>query len=279
MEISHRATKALVTGAVGIAVVVVVRMTLDFSYNRYERRLRQRDPMAVARRRTTFNFAPARDRCPRRIVVAWSVLSLYDITSQLGEGAARLERRAGPLRRARLQHPALEPRLGAARLVHAAPPARRPDHGRRRDRLRRGDGPDLHDARHRRRPPHLRPEHAADDEHDRQPHDQGPPPRRHGPLPRLDRDADPGGARRAARGDREPRRHDRRERPRASSARSATAPSGSRPRRTGRSTPTSSRSRAICASTGWWRCGRAGFSRRRAPGAWRSPPGKRSARG
>jgi small-conductance mechanosensitive channel len=85
MEISHRATQALITGAIGIAVVVAVRMTLDFSYNRYERRLKQRDPMAVARRRTTFHFL-------RRVIVAlvatvaiWSVLSLYDITSEVGK--------------------------------------------------------------------------------------------------------------------------------------------------------------------------------------------------
>ena len=56
MEISHRATEALITGAVGVVAVVATRVLLDFAYNRYERRLKQRDPMAVARRRTTFNF-------------------------------------------------------------------------------------------------------------------------------------------------------------------------------------------------------------------------------
>jgi small-conductance mechanosensitive channel len=85
MDISHRATQALVTGAIGIAVVVAVRITLDFAYGRYERRLKQRDPMAVARRRTTFNFA-------RRVIVAlvatvavWAVLSLYDVTSEIAK--------------------------------------------------------------------------------------------------------------------------------------------------------------------------------------------------
>lgn len=85
MEISHRATQALVTGVVGIAIVVAVRLTLDFAYGRYERRLKQRDPMAVARRRTTFNFL-------RRVLVAllaaiavWSVLSLYDVTTEIGK--------------------------------------------------------------------------------------------------------------------------------------------------------------------------------------------------
>lgn len=85
MEISHRATQALITGAIGIVAVFAVRFSLDFAYNRYENRLKQRDPMAVARRRTTFNFS-------RRVIVAivatvaiWGVLSLYDVTSEIGK--------------------------------------------------------------------------------------------------------------------------------------------------------------------------------------------------
>ena len=85
MEISHRATEALITGAVGVVAVVGVRMALDFSYNRYEKRLQRRDPAAVARHRTTFTFT-------RRVIVAlvatvavWSVLSLYDVTSEIAK--------------------------------------------------------------------------------------------------------------------------------------------------------------------------------------------------
>ena len=58
---------------------------LELVYDRYERRLRQRDPLAVARHRTTFNFARRMTVCILGIVVAWSVLSLYDITSQLAK--------------------------------------------------------------------------------------------------------------------------------------------------------------------------------------------------
>ena len=79
MEISHRATQALITGAIGIVVVIAVRFALDFVYDRYERRLARRDPMAVARRRTTFSFL-------RRVIVAivaaiaiWTSSSLYDV--------------------------------------------------------------------------------------------------------------------------------------------------------------------------------------------------------
>lgn len=85
MDLSSRATQAIVTAAVGIVVVVVLRVTLNFAYNRYERRLQRRDPGAVARRRTTFHFA-------RRVIVAlvatiavWAVLSLYDITSEIAK--------------------------------------------------------------------------------------------------------------------------------------------------------------------------------------------------
>ena len=39
MEISHRATQALITGAIGIVAVFAVRFSLDFAYNRYENRL------------------------------------------------------------------------------------------------------------------------------------------------------------------------------------------------------------------------------------------------
>ena len=54
MELSYRATQALITGAVGILVVIAVRVTLDFAYNRYEKRLQRRDPGSVARRAPRF---------------------------------------------------------------------------------------------------------------------------------------------------------------------------------------------------------------------------------
>jgi len=85
MDISDRTTEAVVTGAIGLVAVVAVRVSLDQFYSRYERRLEQRDPPAVARRRTTFNFT-------RRVVVAlvvtvaaWSVLSKYHVTSEIGK--------------------------------------------------------------------------------------------------------------------------------------------------------------------------------------------------
>jgi small-conductance mechanosensitive channel len=85
MEISHRATQAFIAAGVGLVIVVATRVALEFAYDRYERRLKQRDPAAMARRRTTFNFV-------RRVVVAlvaaiaiWNVLSLYTATAEIGK--------------------------------------------------------------------------------------------------------------------------------------------------------------------------------------------------
>ena len=85
MDFSGTNTKAVLITVVGIAVIAALRFVLELVYDRYERRLRQRDPLAVARHRTTFNFARRLTVCILGIVVAWSVLSLYDVTSQLAK--------------------------------------------------------------------------------------------------------------------------------------------------------------------------------------------------
>jgi small-conductance mechanosensitive channel len=85
MDFSGTNAKAVLTAVIGIAVIVAVRFVLELVYERYERRLRQRDPLAVARHRTTFNFARRLIVCILGVVVAWSVLSLYDVTSQLAK--------------------------------------------------------------------------------------------------------------------------------------------------------------------------------------------------
>lgn len=85
MDVSDTTTSAIVTAAVGLAAVILVRWLLGFVYARYEHRLRRNDPLAAARRRTTFNFV-------RRVVVAvvvavavWNVLSLYDATADIAK--------------------------------------------------------------------------------------------------------------------------------------------------------------------------------------------------
>lgn len=75
--------RAILTGAVWLAIVIVVRMFLAHAFDRYERRLAESDPAVAARRRTTFGFL-------LRVVVAlvvfigvWSVLSIFPATSQV----------------------------------------------------------------------------------------------------------------------------------------------------------------------------------------------------
>jgi small-conductance mechanosensitive channel len=75
--------KALVSAGIWIVVLVAVRYALRFAFDRYERRLAERDPAVAARRRTTFSFL-------LRVVIAlvgligiWSVLSVFPATQQV----------------------------------------------------------------------------------------------------------------------------------------------------------------------------------------------------
>ena len=80
---SGRTVEALITGAVGLVVVLGVRFALGIAFERYERRLATRDPAEAARRRTSLLFL-------RRVIVAlvaaiaiWNVLSIYPETDQI----------------------------------------------------------------------------------------------------------------------------------------------------------------------------------------------------
>ncbi|MGH3077614.1 MAG: mechanosensitive ion channel family protein [Gaiellaceae bacterium] len=75
--------RALVTAAIWVVVLVVVRAALRYAFDRYEQRLAEHDPAVAARRRTTFSFL-------LRIVIAlvgligiWSVLSTFPATQQV----------------------------------------------------------------------------------------------------------------------------------------------------------------------------------------------------
>jgi small-conductance mechanosensitive channel len=77
------AVRAVAIGAFWIIVVIAVRFTLNAVFNRYERRLAERDPAVAARRRTVFSFLA-------RVVVAlvvllgvWSVLSIFPVTQEV----------------------------------------------------------------------------------------------------------------------------------------------------------------------------------------------------
>lgn len=75
--------KALVTAAVWLVVVLVVRWALNRGYDRYERRLAERDAAVAAARRTTFSFLMRVIVVLVGLVGAWSVLSIFPATSEI----------------------------------------------------------------------------------------------------------------------------------------------------------------------------------------------------
>jgi len=77
------ALRALLTAAVWIVVVVVVRMLLNSAFDRYERRLAESDPAVAARRRTTFGFLLRVIVALVAIIGVWSVLSIFPATQHV----------------------------------------------------------------------------------------------------------------------------------------------------------------------------------------------------
>jgi small conductance mechanosensitive channel len=80
---SGRTVEAIVTGAVWLVVVVVVRWGLQRAFAHYERRVALRKPEEIAQRRTTFLML-------QRVIVAivatigvWNVLSIFPETEQV----------------------------------------------------------------------------------------------------------------------------------------------------------------------------------------------------
>ena len=83
MDTEDRVAQALVLAVVWLVVIVGLRLALNVAFDRYERRLAERDPMVAARRRTTFSFL-------LRIIIAvvvliglWSVLSVFTVTQEV----------------------------------------------------------------------------------------------------------------------------------------------------------------------------------------------------
>jgi small-conductance mechanosensitive channel len=75
--------KALVSAAIWIVVLVVVRYGLRYAFDRYERRLAERDPAVAARRRTTFSFLLRFVIALVGLIGVWSVLSVFPATQQV----------------------------------------------------------------------------------------------------------------------------------------------------------------------------------------------------
>ena len=75
--------EALVVGAIWVGIVLVVRFALLYAFDRYERRLAERDPAVAARRRTTFLFLLRVIVALVGLVGAWSVLSIFPVTEEV----------------------------------------------------------------------------------------------------------------------------------------------------------------------------------------------------
>ena len=75
--------QALVAAAIWIVVLVAVRVSLRHVFDRYERRLAERDPAVAARRRTTFSFLLRVVIALVALIGAWSVLSAFQATQQV----------------------------------------------------------------------------------------------------------------------------------------------------------------------------------------------------
>jgi small-conductance mechanosensitive channel len=75
--------KALLLTAIWIVVLVAVRFALRKAFDRYERRLAERDPSVAARRRTTFSFLLRCTIALVGLIGAWSVLSTFPATQQV----------------------------------------------------------------------------------------------------------------------------------------------------------------------------------------------------
>ncbi|MGH3136884.1 MAG: mechanosensitive ion channel family protein [Gaiellaceae bacterium] len=79
---SH-AAQAVVAAAIWLVVVLVVRYTLNYLFERYEGRLAEQDPAVAARRRTTFSFLLRVAVALTALIGAWSVLSIFPATEKV----------------------------------------------------------------------------------------------------------------------------------------------------------------------------------------------------
>ncbi|HJS49124.1 MAG TPA: mechanosensitive ion channel domain-containing protein [Gaiellaceae bacterium] len=75
--------EALVSAVIWVGVLLAVRFSLRFAFDRYERRLAERDPAVAARRRTTFSFLLRFAIALVGLLGAWSVLSAFPATQQV----------------------------------------------------------------------------------------------------------------------------------------------------------------------------------------------------
>jgi small-conductance mechanosensitive channel len=81
--VDSHVVEALVSAGIWIVVLVAIRYSLRFAFDRYELRLAERDPAVAARRRTTFSFLLRVVIALVGLIGAWSVLSAFPATQQV----------------------------------------------------------------------------------------------------------------------------------------------------------------------------------------------------
>jgi len=83
VDTEDRVAQALVLAGVWLVVIVGLRLALNVAFDRYERRLAERDPMVAARRRTTFSFLLRIVLAVVVLIGVWSVLSVFTVTQEV----------------------------------------------------------------------------------------------------------------------------------------------------------------------------------------------------
>ena len=175
VRVSSRTVEALITGAVGLVAVIVVRWAPRASpspgTSGGSRTATRRTPRAGERRSRSSGASSSRSsqRSPSG-ACSRSIRQTDQIVNALLASSAVLALFVGLAFSTPLSN------LGSGLLVAFAQPLRLGDRVTvgGRDRLRRGDRASSTHARHGRRAARLHPEHAADDDDDRQPHDPRP---------------------------------------------------------------------------------------------------------
>jgi small-conductance mechanosensitive channel len=83
--LSERVRSAIVTGAVGVGIIVVLRVGMRLALNQYLRRRAERGrPAEVAALRTRYTILSRLVLAILAVVVAWSVLEVFPTTRELG---------------------------------------------------------------------------------------------------------------------------------------------------------------------------------------------------
>jgi len=83
VDTEDRVAQALVLAGIWLVVVVGLRLALNVAFDRYERRLAERDTMVAARRRTTFSFLLRIVLAVVVLIGVWSVLSVFTVTQEV----------------------------------------------------------------------------------------------------------------------------------------------------------------------------------------------------